>query len=87
MLRDSISEYFKLTELCLTMILGLVEDERVFSALGFIKSNIRNKLDKNLDTFLRMYSCRYDVHTFPYDRAVKIWRKKCQRRGLGNISN
>ena len=63
MLRDSISEYLRLTELCLTMILGSVEDERVFSVFGFIKSNIRNKLDKNLDTCLRMYNYRYDVLT------------------------
>ena len=38
-----------------------------------------------MDTFLRMYNSRYDAHTFPYDRVVKIWRKNCQRRGLGNI--
>lgn len=69
------------------MMLGSVEDETIFNALGFIKSNIRNKLDKNLETCLRMYNSRYDVHNFPYDRAVKIWRKKCQRRGMGNISN
>lgn len=33
-LRDSMPEYVKLVDLCLTMILGLVEDERVFSARG-----------------------------------------------------
>jgi hypothetical protein len=84
---DSISEFFKLADLCLTMILGSVEDERVFSALGFLKSKLRNKLDKNLENCLRLYTSRYEVHTFPYDRALKLWMKKCQRRGLGNISN
>ena len=47
-LREVILEYFKLTNLCLTMILGSVEDERVFSTLGFLKSKVRNKLDKKI---------------------------------------
>ena len=36
-LRESISKIFKLAKLCLTMILRSMEDERVFSALGFLK--------------------------------------------------
>ena len=71
-LRESIPKYFKLTDLCLTMILGLVEDERVFSALGFLKSKLRNKLDKNLESCLRVYTSRYDVKTFPYQKAMEI---------------
>ena len=47
------SEYFKLVDLCQTMILGLVEDERMFSALTFLKSKLKNKLNKNVDTCLR----------------------------------
>ena len=75
LLRESIPEYFKLANLCLTMILGSVEDERVVSTLGFLKSNVRNKLDKNLDNFLRLYNSRYEIYSFPYDRALNIWRK------------
>ena len=74
-LREAIQEYFKLNNLCLAMILGLVEDERVFSTLGFLKSKIRNKLDKNLDNCLRLYNSRYEVESFPYGRAIDIWRK------------
>ena len=69
------------------MILGSVDDERVFSTLGFLKSKFRNKLDKNLDNCLRLYNSRYEVESFPYDRVTNIWRKKCQRRGIANISN
>ena len=86
-LREAIPEYFKLTNLCLTMILGSVEDETVFSTLGFLKSKVRNKLDKNLDNCLRLCNSRYEVESFPYDRAVSIWRKRCQKRGIANISN
>ena len=69
------------------MILGSVEDARVFNNLGFLKSKVRNKLDKNLDNFLRLYNSRYKVESFPYDRAINVWRKQCQRRGIANISN
>ena len=50
-LRETIPKYFEPTNLCLPMILGSVEDERVFSTLGFLKSKVRNKLDKDLDFF------------------------------------
>ena len=69
------------------MTLGSVEDGIFFSTLGFLKSKVRNKLDKNLDNCLRLYNSRYEVESFPYDRAVSIWRKWCQRRGIANISN
>ena len=36
-LQENISKYFKLADLCQTMILGSVEDERMFSALSFLK--------------------------------------------------
>ena len=49
-LLQSMSEYFKLVDLCQTMILGSVEDERMFSALSFLKSKLRNRLDKNVET-------------------------------------
>jgi hypothetical protein len=87
LLREEISEYFKLADLCQTMILGSVEDERVFSALGFLKSKLRNKLDKNLESCLRVYTSRYDVNTFPYQKAMEIWKKRCKRRGVGNTIN
>ena len=64
-----------------------MEDERVFSALGFLKSKVRNKIDKNLENCMRLYTSTYEINTFPYKRALKLWMKKCQRRGLGNISN
>ena len=74
-------ETFKLVELCLTMILGSVEDERVFSALGFLKSKVRNKLDKNLENFLSLYTFRYEINTeimdeeMPKKRFVKFFKQ------------
>jgi len=54
-LHDSMDEYFYLYEIYQTMILGLVEDERLFSALQFIKSKVRNRIEKNLENYLCIY--------------------------------
>lgn len=86
-LQENISKYFKLADLCQTMILGSMEDERMFSALSFLKSKLRNKLDKNMDTCLRLYATKYDVNNFPYERALALWRSDCDRRGENNITN
>ena len=71
-LREKMSEYFKLANLCQTMILGLVEDESMFIALSFLKSKLRNKLDKNVDTCLRLYVTKYEIENFPYERALSL---------------
>ena len=59
-------ENFKLADLCQTIISGSVENERMFSALSFLKSNLRRKIDKNVDTCLRLYVTKYEVDNFPY---------------------
>ena len=71
-LQENISEYFKLADLCQTMILGSVEDERMFSALSFLKSKLRNNIDKHVDTCLRLYVTNYDIDNFPYERAITL---------------
>ena len=59
----------------------------MFSALSFLKSKLRNKLDKNVDTCLRLYVTNYDVDNFPYERALSLWRSARERRGEKNITN
>jgi hypothetical protein len=72
-LQEKISKYFKLADLCQTMILGSVEDERIFSALSFLKSKMRNKLDKHIDICLLLYVTKDDITSFPYERALALW--------------
>jgi len=69
-MQDRMAKYFKLANLCQTLILGSVEDERVFSLMSFVKSKLINKLDNNLDTCLRLYMSRYCIQNFPYDRVI-----------------
>ena len=69
------------------MILGSVEDERTFSALPFLKSKLRNKIDKNGDTCLRLYVTKYEVDNFPYEISLALWQSNHERKGENNIAN
>ena len=71
-LEENMSEYFKLADLCQTMILGSVEDERMFSALSFLKSKLRNNLDKHMYICLKLYVKKYDINNFSFDRALAL---------------
>ena len=54
------------------------------SSLSFIKSKLRNKLDKNLDTCIRLYIFSYALDYFMIERVVHIWFFATQRRGANN---
>ncbi|KAH7428771.1 hypothetical protein KP509_09G016700 [Ceratopteris richardii] len=86
-LKESMSEYFKVANLCLTMILGSVEDERLWSSLTFIRNATRNRLNKNLDTCLRLFVSKSDLETFPFEEAYVIWKSQCQRRSECVVSS
>lgn len=43
-----LSEYMKMVVLAIVMVLGLVEDERTFNTLAFVKNNLINRLNKPL---------------------------------------
>jgi len=65
-LKDRISEYFKLVELTIVVILGSVENEHSFSTITFMKSKLRNQLTINLDMVVKMYAQDFfTLQTFP----------------------
>jgi hypothetical protein len=86
-LEENIFKYFKLEYLCQTMILGSMEDERMFSSLSFLKSKLMKIIDKHMDTCLRLYLTKYDINTFHFYRALYLWRSDCDRRGEYNTTN
>jgi hypothetical protein len=45
----------KLLELATAIILGIVEDEKCFSTLNFMKDKLRNKLMIHFDLVTHMY--------------------------------
>ena len=59
----------------------------MFSALSFLKSKLRNKLDKNVDTCLRLYVTKYEVDNFTYERALDLWWSDHERMGENTITN
>jgi hypothetical protein len=54
-LQENILGYFKLADLCQTMILGSMEDARMFNALSFFKSKMRKNIDKHMYICLELY--------------------------------
>jgi 2-C-methyl-D-erythritol 4-phosphate cytidylyltransferase len=44
MLQHGLSEYLKLAEVAIVLVLGSVEDEYTFSTLSFMKDKLRNRL-------------------------------------------
>ena len=59
----------------------------MFSALTSLKSKLRNKIDKNVDTWLRLYETKYEVDNFPYERALALWWSDHEIKGENNITN
>jgi hypothetical protein len=55
-LRHSFLEFFKLAKIAIMQMLGLVEDERTFSTLYFMRSKLRNHLNEHLNSVVVMYS-------------------------------
>ena len=50
LLLNRLGEFIKVAEIAIIVVLGNVEDERMFLNLAFIKSKLRNKLGVHLDT-------------------------------------
>lgn len=67
------------------MILCSIEDERIFSALQYVKSIIQNKLEKNLESYLRIYVSHHMLKSFPYDKIIMLWKSLRKRRGVNQI--
>jgi hypothetical protein len=65
----------------------LVQDERAFSDLKYIKDPKQNGLvAENLDACMRVYSHRTkNVDTFHFARALKQWNEICGRRGMMRV--
>jgi hypothetical protein len=60
---------------------------RFFSSLGFLKSKLRNKPNKNFETCLRVRGTTYNVKKIPFERALIICSSICERIGLCKTSN
>jgi hypothetical protein len=63
------TEWFTASEIALTVVSGSVADERVLSAMNFIKSDARNRLDIHLEACLQVYTQDlFSFETLPYEK-------------------
>jgi hypothetical protein len=85
LLLNKLSEYIKLAQIAITIVLGYYEDERTFSTLSFMKSKVRNLLQGNLDTSIRMFNQRrYSLESFLYNQAYDFWAEQRDSRHGAN---
>ena len=78
-----LSEYIKVAEIAVAVVLGSVEDERTFSTLSFMKSKLRNRLGGHVDTCVKLFSQSFfTLETFPLTKAISSWREERTRRGV-----
>jgi hypothetical protein len=76
MLRYGLSEYLKLAEVAIVLVLGSVEDERTFSTLSFMKDKLRNRLQTHLPMVVTMHGQTFfDINNFAYDQAYMAWKR------------
>jgi hypothetical protein len=80
-LKHSLSEYLKVAEIAIVMVLGSVQDERTFSTVSFMKTKLRNRLTTNLPMVVAFKSQKfYTLDTFPYDATYESWRDEVKRQ-------
>jgi hypothetical protein len=78
---------FVKARIALVLVGGSVEDERTFSTVNFILSELRSKLgEDNLNHLMAIYMAkrRYTLATFPIRRAYDAWRAARARRGASH---
>jgi hypothetical protein len=78
--RHSFPKNFKLAEITIVQMLGLMEDECTFSTLSFMKSKLRNHFNEHLHIVVEMYSQTFfTLNTFPYDTCFDNWKEQKPR--------
>ncbi|KAJ9528914.1 hypothetical protein QJQ45_000478 [Haematococcus lacustris] len=78
-----ISEYGRLAELAMVMVPGSVEEERMFSAMAYLKDDTRNRLnEEHLNVCARAFhTVTHGVSDFPYQEAIGVWLDAANKKG------
>jgi hypothetical protein len=81
-----VSEYAKLAKLSLTIPMTSVENERAFSRLNYVQSNLRNKMgEHHLNIATRISMSDKGIDDFDYAKAYDNWYGVKGRYGLHEI--
>jgi hypothetical protein len=80
LLVHKLSEYMKVVEIAMVMVLCSMEDEWTFNNLTFMKSKLCNRLTTHLDLCVHMSTQNvYIITNFPYDATIVAWKEICTR--------
>ena len=81
-------EWMKFAEVVLDMVPGSVEDERMFSAMKYLKNPQRNRLkEQHLTTCARGFKCKESIQSFPFPSAIGKWLYACPKRGRYGVDD
>jgi hypothetical protein len=71
------SQVFKLVEIIVIQVLGLLEDEQTISTLFFMKSKLRNHHNEHFNIVVGMYfQTFYSLNIFPYNACFEDWKEQ-----------
>ena len=80
LLRHKLSEYLKIVELAVVVVLGSIENEHTFSTLSFMKNKLRNRLNVHLPLVVAMHAQEfYTLTDFPYNAAYDNSKKNVRK--------
>lgn len=80
--RECFSEWFVAAKIVLTMVCGSVADERVFSSMNFLKSDLRSRLSTHFEAAMLLYKQNvYGLSNFPYDQVPEEVAKVISEEG------
>ncbi len=75
---DQMLKYIKLTKVTIVQFFGLMEDERCFNTLNFMKSVLQNRLTTHVDLVICMIAQKfYTFENFPNHQAIEEWKAFC----------
>jgi len=67
---------------------GSGSDERMFSAMKYLKNPQRNRLkEQHLTTCARGFKCKESIQSFPFPSAIGKWLYACPKRGRYGVDD
>ena len=86
-LSGKISEWVHLAEILLVLPIGSVETERTFSAMNYLKNNLRSSLkEPHLNACVRAFCSGHKLATFPLDAVLQEFLVAKSRRMLDAVA-
>ncbi len=77
-----ILEYFKVVDIVIAQMIGLMKDEICFSTFAFTESKLRNRLSDHLDLVVYVFAQKfYNLENFPYNVTIQFWKPTNVRHG------